>query len=281
MLARRAQPACALWLLACSERVVVGYESAGSLAAGGATVSAAHATTGGRATTSGIGGGGSDLELPERSELVWQATFETGDISEWLEGDAGEIFIDNDASYRVTAAHAPSGGLVFQGTVESIAAELPQAMLLREHQAREAYYAASFCVRENYDTNFWVIMKFMGEGPFLGNADGNDRFDIDLSRSEDDGQLHLQLDEHGGDSVLSPVPVPIDGWFRIEAFYRSTPAEDGRLVVWQDGTLVFDTGERPTAPSEAVTFGVGVAAWRVRPLPASIFIDDVQIHSVE
>jgi hypothetical protein len=73
----------------------------------------------------------------------------------------------------------------------------------------------------------------------------------------------------------------VDEWFRVEVFYRSSPDSDGRLVVWQDGELAFDSGERPTAPSAFVSFGVGVAAWRVSPLPATIWIDDVQIRGVQ
>lgn len=284
-----------LWLLlvaaafgGCSERVVVGYETdteievvsgvgGVSSTAGGATgtdTDTAVSTGGSRTSTTGE----TNLELPQRGDLIWQADFETGDDSQWSEGGQGGPYVANAAQYLVTEDHQRSGSYALRATIDSIGQALPQAVLLRDLTRPEAYYSAWFCVRENYDTSYWVIMKFRGEGPFLGNTETGDRFDIDLSTSEDDGRLHLQLDEHGGDAWLSSIPVPIDAWFQIEAFYRSTPEANGRLVVWQDGVQVFDTGERPTAPSAEVSFGVGVAAWRVSPLPASVWIDDVSIY---
>ena len=293
----------ALFVLgACNERVVVGYEPSDTTgegrASGGEGAGAAVTGVGGSFSNGGSGGsgtlagssgstrgpagsGGAPLELPGKGGLLWDASLETGDVSEWSEGERGGSFVDNDAAYRVGREHAHTGEYALEASVRSIGNQLPQAMMLRDFQLNEGYYAAYFCVRENYDTHFWVIMKFMGDAPFGANMSSNDRFDIDLSMSDDDGQLHLQLDEHGGDALLSPLPVPIDEWFLIEAFYRSTPEADGRLVVWQDGVQVFDTGERPTAPSDSVTFGVGVAAWRVSPLPASVWIDDVAVHQVE
>ncbi len=280
--------------IACDERVLVGYEGDQALPDGGtASVDATTSGGGGQGPNGGATDGGSrtagssnvtgstgggDAGLPEKAALLWEAGFETGDVSEWWEDDAGGPYVVNDARYLVGEQHARTGRYALEATVVSIGEQLPQAVLLRDFQQREAYYSAYFCVREYYDTSFWVIMKLMGEEPFMDNTT-KDRFDIDLSRGED-GQLHLQFDEHGGEATLSDLPVPVDEWFQIELFYRSTPELDGRLVVWQDGTQVFDTGERPTAPSERVTFGVGVAAWRVSPLPASIWIDDVAVVGV-
>lgn len=279
------------WLQGCAESVVVAYESdAGEvdeIPASGAGGSAGTAST--SASGSALGGSGGNggstttsvNDLPERGDVIWEAGLETGDTSEWSEADQGGVYVANDAEVRVRGDHVRSGDYALEATLISVGQNLPQAMLLRDLDQREGYYSAYYCLQESYDTSYWVIMKFRGDGPFLGNTETADRFDIDLSTSDVDGQLHLQLDEHGGDSELSAIPVPINQWFRIEAFYKSTPEDDGRLIVWQDGVRVFDIGERPTAPSSFVSFGVGVAAWRVSPLPASIWIDDVSVYDVQ
>lgn len=261
-----------------AEDDVAGMGGAGSGAGGTANSSGATLTSTGGSDVSATTGAAP--ELPNRGAVLWQADFETGDDSQWSEGGQGGPYVANAAHYLITEDHKRSGSYALRATIDSIGQTLPQAVLLRDLTQREAYYSAWYCVRENYDTTYWVIMKFRGEGPFLGNTETGDRFDIDVSTSEDDGRLHLQLDEHGGDSWLSAIAVPINEWFHIEAFYRSTPEADGRLVVWQDGVQVFDTGERPTAPSDEVSFGVGVAAWRVSPLPANVWIDDVAIYDV-
>jgi len=266
----------------CAERVVVAYESD----TGEDGESPASSTSAGGSGLGGSGGNGGTAttsvnELPERGEVVWDAYLETGDTSEWSEADQGGAYIANEARVRVSGDHVRTGDYALEAAVISVGQNLPQAMLLRDLDHAEGYYSAYYCLRESYDTSYWVIMKFRGDGPFLGNTETADRFDIDLSTSDVDGQLHLQLDEHGGQSELSPIPVPINQWFRIDAFYKSTPEADGRLIVWQDDVQVFDTGERPTAPSSFVSFGVGVAAWRVSPVPASIWIDDVSVYDVE
>ena len=257
----------------CQERVLLGYaqDSANALGAGGAAEDAA--------STPSTGTGGSvPLGLPERGEVSWTAQVETGDLTEWTEDGQGYDFQVAEARIAPGTGHSRSGDYALEATLEGIGDVLPQAVMFRTNELREGFYSAWYLVEQNYDANFWVIMKFQGDRPWQGQAT-NDRFDIDLSRSPDDGRLHLELDEFGGSSTLSPMPVPINAWFRIEAFYRSTPDANGRLVVWQDGELVFDTGERPTAPSATVAFGVGAVAWRVAPLPATIWIDDLEIRA--
>lgn len=218
--------------------------------------------------------------VPGRGEIVWSADVETGDLTQWTNDGQGHEYQAAQASIEAARGHSKSGDYALEATIDVIGDVLPQAVMYRSGDMPEGFYSAWYCLEEDYEANFWVIMNFQGDRPYMGEMT-NDRFDIDLSKSPTDGQLHLELDEFGASSTLSPLAVPIGDWFQIEAYYRSSPADDGRLVVWQDGELVFDTGERPTAPSSFVGFGVGVAAWRVAPLPATLFIDDIQVRAAQ
>jgi len=261
--------------LCCQQRVLLGYaEDAGSASgSGGSAASMVTTSTGGAEPEAPVG-------VPEPGGLLWSADVETGDLTQWTDDGQGYEFQVAQAQIAPGTYHSRSGAYALEATLESIGDVLPQAVMFRTGDMLEGFYSAWYFLDQNYDADFWVIMNFQGDRPWQGQAT-NDRFDIDLSKSPDDGRLHLELDEFGGSSVLAPIPVPIGTWFQIEVFYRSTPDENGRLVVWQDGELAFDTGERPTAPSSIVGFGVGVAAWRVEPLPATLWIDDVEIRAAE
>ena len=258
--------------VACQQRVLLGYEDDGGspLGAGGAALTEST-SVGGTQSAGPIG-------LPERGEALWAADVETGDLTQWTEDGEGYDFQVAEAQIAPGTAQSRSGNYALEATIEAVGDVLPQAVMYRTGDLLEGFYSAWYFLSENYDADFWVIMNFQGDRPWREQTT-NDRFDIDLSKSSGDGRLHLELDEFGGSSTLAPIPVPIDQWFQVEVFYRSTPEQNGRLVVWQDGELVFDTGERPTAPSSIVGFGVGVAAWRVAPLPATIWIDDVEIRA--
>ncbi len=77
------------------------------------------------------------------------------------------------------------------------------------------------------------------------------------------------------------MAFPIGRWVHVEVLYRSTPSNDGRLVVLQDGAVVFDTGPRATASDDRVTFYCGSASRSVTPSPFRLFIDDVTIDGGE
>lgn len=260
--------------IACQQRVLLGYEAdAGSSSGfGGAALTVSNAA-GGSQSAGPIG-------VPERGEVVWTADVETGDLTQWTDDGQGYEFQVAEAHIVAATERSHSGDYALEATVEAIGDVLPQAVMFRTNELLQGFYSAWYFLDENYDANFWVIMNFQGDRPWRDQAT-NDRFDIDLSRSSGDGRLHLELDEFGGTSTLAEIPVPIGAWFQVEVFYRSTPDADGRLMVWQDGELVFDTGERPTAPSSIVGFGVGTVAWRVAPLPATLWIDDVEIRAAE
>lgn len=260
--------------IGCQQRVLLGVADEAQDASG----------VGGAGSLESTASGDSDpiepVGLPERGELLWSADVETGDLTQWTEDGQGYEFQVAEAQIGPGTEHSHAGDYALEATLEAIGDVLPQAVMFRTRDLLEGFYSAWYYLDQQYDADFWVIMNFQGDRPWQ-DLTTNDRFDIDLSKSAEDGRLHLELDEFGGTTTLSPIPVPIGEWFHVEVFYRSTPDEEGRLAVWQDGQLVFDTGERPTAPSSIVGFGVGVAAWRVAPLPATLWIDDVEIRAAQ
>jgi hypothetical protein len=119
--------------------------------------------------------------------------------------------------------------------------------------------------------DYWVIMK-------LSSGSSGDRFDLDIE-ARAGSEAHLRLFEHPNMWISEPASLafPIGRWVHVEVLYRSTPNNDGRLAVLQDGELVLDTGPRATASDARVTFYCGSASRSVTPSPFQLFIDDVTI----
>jgi hypothetical protein len=206
--------------------------------------------------------------------LQWTATFEKGDLSEWLTAQGGFQNVAGSATLEVSSERgAQSSGRSLRTSVDAHDA-LTQAIVGRDFQLENAIYSVWYYLPEKPTTDYWVILKLSG-------ARAVDRFDVDL-QTDADGQTRLRLYEHGAGNILepSPEPVPIGRWFQVKVFYRSTPDAVGFVRVEQDGRTVIDTGLRATALDAKVTFMVGSATRYVAPSPMPLFIDSVSVTEV-
>jgi hypothetical protein len=206
------------------------------------------------------------------SELFWQADHETGTLEQWLDDGNGRTSIDGNGQVEVSSEHARSGDYALAVTISANDDRQNQGLLERDLRLVEGRYGAWYYLPEAVKTDYWVLMK-------LSNGSVN-RFDIDIEVPSG-GQPHLRLYEHdaGWISERAEPVVPIGQWLHVEAWYRSTPNDDGRLIVFQDGEQVLDTGPRMTAADEHVVFACGSSSRYVSPAPYRLFIDDASIES--
>lgn len=256
-------------MASCARNVAVGHEDALATAGGGGTgdvsLAGAAGASGGEANGGIANGGG-----PGR--LLWSAEHESASFDEWLSEGEGIQYEQRTGELTVTDERAHSGTHAFTASITTNDGELHQAMMGRSLALLDGRYGAWYLLPEAPRADYWVIMK-------LSNGAAADRFDLDIeARAGSDA--HLRLFEHPNMWITEPANVafPIGRWVHVEVRYRSTPDDDGRLVVLQDGALVFDTGPRATASDDRVTFYCGSASRSVTPSPFHLFVDDVTIY---
>ncbi len=208
------------------------------------------------------------------SPVPWSAHHETGDVSEWTADGFGWRYVTEAASLVTGADLAHGGSLALVATVTRSDA-LEQAVVGRRVRLAEGYYTAWFHLPATGATTGRVLLKLSGSEPY------EDLFD--LIATPRDAELAIRLYDHRAGAFvteLDAVPaVPAGEWFELEAFYRASPGEDGRLVVWQNGALILDTGPRQTAPDDQVTFIVGSVAQIDSSAPLVTYVDDAAIRA--
>jgi len=272
----------ACWLASgCDPEVIVGYEpSAGSpglVASAGSTGQGASAGSPGVVANAGSLGqaasAGSTGEV--QPPLPFSAGHEAGNLDEWTADGFGWEYATQGGSLEVSSEQAHSGSRSLKSSI-SATGELDQAVVGRLAMLTEGYYSAWYFVTAWPELSGRVIMKLSGFDP------DESIFDITVT-ADDSGGLRVLLWEHaveGGISDPSTVPpIPLDTWFKLEVFYRATSEADGRIVIWQDGEQIIDTGPRATAPNNRVVLIVGTVTRGSDAGPLTVFVDDVQIRA--
>lgn len=237
-----------LFLAACERNVAIGHDP--QAAGGEATVAGAPA-------------------------LLWSADHDEGTLDEWLADGGGFRYTKGNGTLTVSRAQARSGDYSLAATIATEDGGMHQAVMGRDVTLASGRYGAWYFFPEAPITDYWVVMK-------LSNTVAVDRFDIDVHAPEGE-EPRLRLFEHGKDWITEPatIPLPVNRWVHIEALYRSTPEEDGRLSVLQDGEAILDTGLRSTSDDSRVSFLVGSVSWHIAGGAYTLFVDDVSIEPEE
>jgi hypothetical protein len=214
------------------------------------------------------------------SDLLWTATHETGDFSEWMQEDAGNAITFPDGNTVEVSTETVHGGSRAAKLTISPGADGQQhnAMLQRFGELpREAFYSAWYYLPRSVAVRtFWVIFKFQMQSA----ATGNQLYDLDLVNLPS-GEMSLVLYDHRTASgvtldVTDPV-VPVGRWFHIEAFYRNASDASGRATFWLDGRAIVDIANQPMAPTSWVEWDACSVGENLDPVPAVIFVDDAAI----
>jgi len=213
-------------------------------------------------------GGDGDVAIP----LPWRADHETATLEQWLADGQGRTNLQGNGQLDITDERAHSGSYSLTVTIAANDTLQHQALIERELRLSEGRYGAWFYLPDAVNTDYWVLMK-------LSNG-SVDRFDIDIEVPSG-GAPHLRLYEHDAGWITEPArtAVPIAQWVHIEVLYRSTPNDDGRVMVFQDAEQVLDTGPRSTAPDDEVRFSCGSSSRYVSPAPYRLFIDDASVEA--
>jgi hypothetical protein len=215
------------------------------------------------------------------ANLLWGATFESGDLSEWTsDGNGGTRSEAAPAAPTVTGQIAHSGRYAGVATIApTMSMDSLSYFYRRQPSPREAYYSAWVFIPSSLTVGSWLSIFH-----FRGSSDGDPTnltgiWDVNLYTLPT-GDLAAQL----GDFVNTfnvrqplPVAVPRDTWVHFDVFFRKASDLTGRVAVWQDGTLILERAGVVTALSPLVVWEVGAGSDDLEPAPAPVFVDDLTI----
>lgn len=219
------------------------------------------------------------------ASLLWTATFEPGNLSEWVGDGMGGTYTENVNVFPVaTTAMAHRGQYAGIVTV-STPMGMPMGMvsinyLLRNQPSpREAYYSAWYYIPGNT-----VVRGYLSLSHFRCSltGDGNELtaiWDVNLIPRLD-GSLVAQLYNYVTQTnVGQPVPTPVllATWVHFEVYLRKATDATGQVTVWQDGVMIINNPNVVTAPTDWVQWDTGAASTDILPTPAVIYVDDAAI----
>lgn len=216
------------------------------------------------------------------SDVLWTGLFEGGTFDEWTADSAGgaQAYPMPPNLIEVTTERVRSGRYAAKLTVDGTPGSEHGSASLGRHGAplpTAAYYSVWYYLPRSITVgDYWVIFKFRQED----QATMNELFDLDLVNL-DTGEMSLQLYDHHRQAdlpldVVNPV-VPVGQWFQIEAFYRNTQDDTGRLTFWLDGRQIIDVAHQPMAPTPWVEWYACSIVQNLTPSTAVLYVDDAAV----
>jgi hypothetical protein len=216
--------------------------------------------------------------------ILWQATFEPGDLSEWVADGGGGVYTDGRAPDPVATQdqfhRGRYGGLA---TFSPASATATFSYLYREQPIpAQAYYAAWFFIPSSLQVRSFLSLLHFGYHPAAGDPSTIALWDFDL-QPETDGSLVPRLYQTGAANPIVPQPavaVPPATWVHFELLFKKAADATGQIVAWQDGVQIMSVSNVVTAPTDWIQWDVGGGSLDViTPSPLSIYVDDATISS--
>ena len=218
-----------------------------------------------------------------RAGILWQATFEPGDLSEWSADGQGGVYTDGQApdpgATQEQAHRGQYAGLV----VFSPASVTAFSYFYRDQPSpAEAYYGAWFRLPAALQVRSFLSLLHFGYHQAADDPNTTAIWDFDL-QPETDGSLVPRLYQTGAASPVVPqpaVPVPPATWVHFELLFKKAADNSGQIIAWQDGVQIMDVSSVVTAPTDWIQWDIGGGSLDViTPTPVSIYVDDATISS--
>jgi hypothetical protein len=219
------------------------------------------------------------------ASLLWSATFEPGNLSEWMGDGHGGLFNENiNIALVPTATTTIAHGGRYAGlvTLSPAAGMTSTNYLFRNAPApTAAYYSAWFYIPSSVTIGTWLsLTHFRGSQ----TADGNNLsaiWDVNLYPLPD-GTLAAQLFDYVNQKntrQAAPIPVLFDTWVQFEVYFVKATDATGRIEVWQDGTLILEREGLATVPTDWLQWDAGGACDALSSSPATVYVDDAAIST--
>jgi hypothetical protein len=251
----------------------------------------------------------SNLRMNTTGTLLWKATAETGNLSEWSPNggnykmNANRVLFSNASRDR-----AKSGSFSFKYTVDA-GNDMASTQLHRysvngePNSNKDAIYTAWYFIPQKidfYGVSWHNMMQWMVK---TTNSRNHPVYAIGLAvmgGKGSRGENYIELRNTGewfpgGTSFdhqpLQKIAIPIGKWFKIQVRYIHGANKNGKVMVWQgdlegNDTLIYDISGVTTYPPTNRTGGSttelqwSVNHYTARTIPAitTIYFDDPSIH---
>jgi hypothetical protein len=220
------------------------------------------------------------------SDVLWSATHEDGDVTEWELDSGGGSYVD---AYAVAENHAITltpdpvhrGQFAAKLTREAIDAGSGPGLYRDAALPNDAYYSAWYFVPEQYTTRTsWTITKFRGKNP---DAPGQLGEGVDLNlRGLPGGDYVLVVFDHDRSYLEAPISDPppivrVGRWFHVETRFRVGTNHDGAVEIWLDGNKRYELLNRTTVGANGLYYTACNIVSEITPAPMSLYVDDAAI----
>jgi len=259
--------------------------TAGSPGGGGNAGSGALSGSAGAPSSAGTSSAG-DAPIGQPGDVLWSTDHEVGDFSDWQKGGAfygGEYDWGNSNGYvDIGVGRNGSNGVV--ADINSVARGETSGgvRMYRRIASQPAYYSCWFRLEESHTVaDWWSIFLFHAVNDSLDLL-GNDvsLWDVRVVDTPD-GAMALQFFDH---DVMQGTLADVGGriqarkWFEVSAYLDYRPPNDTRLVVWLNGTQLFDMKGLHTDVQKNVLWSVGNGGSKLDPEESTLYLDDAAIH---
>jgi hypothetical protein len=225
--------------------------------------------------------------LPSPGTVVWSADHETGDLSQWTQGQGSAVYNTGTADVRVVRAEPPVaarvGEHVLELSIDTAAESVTGARIFRWRDNPErGYYGAWLFFPRHYEPDeWWNVMQFKSPDE-MGVSHPTWVVNVGVVGERMRFYLWDALDEvsYGTSAALADLEVPVGEWVHVELFLHRSPLREGRVAMWQDGTLLFDLVDQRTAISDVVHWSVNNYSTRLEPSQVTLYADDASIRAV-
>jgi hypothetical protein len=220
------------------------------------------------------------------ASLLWSASFEPGDLSEWIgDGQGGMLNENINPQLIPTATTAVAHGGRYAGlmTLSPTAGMTSSNYLFRNAPSpKAAYYSAWFYVPSSVTVGTWLSLSHFRGSQTAGGETLSAIWDVNLY-PRGDGSLAAQLFDYNRQQnwrQTFPLPVPFDTWVQFEVYFLKATDPTGKIQVWQDGTLIFERDGLATVTNDSFQWDAGGACDALTSSPATVYVDDAAISTV-
>lgn len=205
---------------------------------------------------------GAALAMPAAADILWSGDFETGDRSQWIQGNPAGGGYFNSGNWTTNIVNSPthSGNFSDQLIIRPNNGGSSGIRPFRWAESRtgaDLYYSGWFYVPQQYSFSWWALMQFKAVSTINGRNDP--AWVILVNRSGAGGAMRFYVANHWDgqffsenpdtfQQMINPTDVPIGRWFHMEAFlHQATPSQTQMgsgsiLQIWIDGVMIFDLG---------------------------------------
>jgi len=229
----------------------------------------------------GLAGGGCGPRLDVGSDVLWTGLFEANNFDEWIADGAGmaQAFPAPPALNEISSERVHHGSYAARLTIDAPpGGARASAALTRwgDPLPAEGYYSVWYWLPRSITVEgYWVIFKFRQQD----QATMDELYDLDLINLPT-GEMSVQLYDHRRGVIDLDVPdpvVPVGQWFQVEAFYRNTQDDTGRLTFWLDGRQIVDITNQPMAPTPWIEWTACSIGQELTPSMAVLYVDDAAV----